>query len=106
MNRHKNICEFCKENFKNDCELRQHIDVHTPFWKGKEIVLSGGDQIRLMLKDWSGGWDKIIADEAKRIKTKGRYDFEKLQKLRDFEELNGIEFVVCGDKIKEYRSLA
>jgi hypothetical protein len=97
-------CNRCDMRFKREYELESHLDTHTPFWKGKKITLSGGDQIRLMLKGWAGSWNKVIKDEQKRVKQKGDYDLNKLIKLRDFEKENNIEFVLCGDRVEQYRS--
>ena len=103
--KYKYQCKKCKQSFKNRMDLDSHSDVHTPYWNGKRITLSGADQIRLMLKSWSGSWRNIINDERKRVKQKGDEDLKKMIRLRDFEKENNIEFVVCGDKVEQYRCL-
>lgn len=100
-------CNKCHKTFKNkDYASEIHLDQHTPYWiKGKKVRLSGADQIRVMLAKWAGGWQKFLADEKKRIKIKGDYDYNKAVKLQRFEERNGIEFVVCDSKVESYREL-
>ena len=102
----KHICEFCNKKFKTERDLDEHSDAHTPYWiRGKKIRVSGADQIRLMLKSWSGSWKAYLVDEKKRIKVKGSYDYDKAVKLKEFEEQNGIEFVVCDSKVQQYREV-
>ena len=98
-------CDKCYKSFKKESDLQSHIDEHTPFWKGKKVHLSGADQIRLMLKSWSGSWNKIIKDEKKRVKQKGSFDLEKMIRLRDFEIENNIKFIVNGDKVESFLEL-
>ncbi len=102
-------CPKCHQTFKNkDYDSESHIDQHTPYWlKGRNVRLSGADQIRIMLANWSGGWEKFISQEQKRIKQqkKDDYDLKKSLKLQKFEERNNIEFVVCGSKVESYREL-
>lgn len=100
-------CNKCHQTFKDkDYKSETHLDQHTPYWiKGKKVRLSGADQIRVMLAKWSGGWEKYLANEKKRIKNKGDYDFKKALKLQKFEQRNGIQFVVCDSKVESYREL-
>src|ERR1700686_2345296 len=87
-------CGKCHKSFTKEYNLTAHLDEHTPFWKGKKVTLSGADQIRLMLKTWSGSWDKFIKYEKKRVKQhKNRFALEKAIRLRDFEVDNKIKFI-------------
>lgn len=98
-------CDKCDKSFHREYDLTYHLDEHTPFWKGKQVTLSGADQIRLMLKTWSGGWEKYIKNEKRRVKQKGKYDLQKAIKLRDFEEWNHIRFIVNNDKVESFMEL-
>lgn len=95
-------CSKCPKVFNKKSELEEHVDDHTPFWIGKKVHLSGADQIRLMLKNWSGSWSKIIKDEKKRSKRKGCSDLDKMIRLRDFEIENKLKFIVNGDKVDSF----
>lgn len=100
-------CNKCHQTFKDkDYKSETHIDQHTPYWlKGRKVRLSGADQIRCVLAKLAGGWEKYLAQEKKRVKDKGDYDYKKAEKLQKFELRNNIEFVVCDGKVESYREL-
>lgn len=98
----KEECEYCHDRFKDERILEQHIDVHTPYWKRKKIVLSGGDQILLALKDMQGGWKKY---KSWLTRNKRFDELTKAEKIQKFERDNKIQFLVCGVEVREYRCL-
>jgi hypothetical protein len=96
------ICKKCHKTYTNkEYDSEEHIDQHTPYFlRNGKIMLSGADQVRLMLKCWHGSWEKLLSNEQKRIQQKGDYDYKKALKLQKFEERHGIEFVVlCNNEI-------
>lgn len=102
MARKKIQCHICHQSFKKDHELEQHIDVHTPYWKGKKIVISGADQIRFMLRKWWGSWKAV---KASLLKNKHFHDAEKIDQIIKFEKKNKLRFIVCGDSVESFRRL-
>lgn len=102
MSRIISTCNVCGETFKQEHDLDMHIDIHTPYWKGKKIVISGADQIRFMLKKWGGGWKSV---RASAFQHKHYQDAFKIDRIQKFEKDNKINFVLCGDVVESYRSL-
>ena len=94
-------CSICKQKFKREWDLEQHIDKHTPYWKGKKIVLSGADHIRLFLVSVQG-WRKSKNESLKR---KNFWDASKFEKLQKFRLKHRIEFDVKGTEVRGFRPL-
>lgn len=90
------ICNKCNKKFRHDEDLDEHLDVHTPYWTGKKITLSGADQIRLIIKNMYHNWDYFLKHELKR---KNAYDYMKAIQIRDFEKSNNVKFIVKGEVI-------
>lgn len=91
-------CYKCKKTFKNsDYDKDIHLDQHTPYKvKGGKIRLSGADIIRIVLADMYGGWEKVIKNAKKHNHL---HDVKKAEKIRDFEQRNKIDFLVCGSNV-------
>ena len=102
MSRPTISCVACGKRFKRDHDLDLHVDIHTPYWKGEKIVVSGADQIRFMLKQMWGGWKPV---KANALHHKHYQDADKIDQIQRFEKENKIKFVICGDIVESYRSL-
>lgn len=97
-------CRECNDLLRNKKELERHwVRFHKPptFNPDGTIQLNASDQIRLILKDISGSWEKYLDDFPK--KKRLTLDYRDSVKLREFELNNNLEFIVCGSQIKEYK---
>lgn len=95
-------CKRCRQSFKKEHELNEHFDIHTPYWtRDKKVKLSGADQIRLILAK-SFGWEESIKCSEK---NKHFYDIKKFERLRQFQEDNKIEFIVCDSEVESFREV-
>lgn len=97
-------CKECFEWFKNKKQYDMHWNRfhRPPTWNPDgTIQLNASDQIRLILKDMAGSWEKYLSGFAK--KKRMTLDYTDSVKLRQFELDNNLEFIVCGSEVKEYR---
>ena len=97
-------CKECFEHFKNKKQFEVHYNRfhRPPTWNSDgTIQLNASDQIRLILKDMAGSWEKYLADFPK--KKRMTLDYTDSVKLMQFELDNNLEFLVCGCEVKGYR---
>ena len=94
-------CQFCQEEVPKKKLLIEHENnIHSPRWnKDETIHLSGGDQVILLLKSTFHSWDYYHKSHSKNTHISFK---DGGKRLEQWEKDNGVEFVVCGDKVVSY----
>src|SRR3990167_11077073 len=97
-------CQFCSEELTKKKLLIEHENnIHSPRWnKDKTIHLSGGDQVILMLKSQFHSWENYHKSHSKNTHISFIAGGKRLEQ---WEKDNGIEFVVCCNKVESYRMI-
>ena len=81
------------------------------FTKKGRISLSGGEQITLLIKSWSGSWREYFKDRREHGK-RFSHDQELTdswidggKRLQEFERKHKVRFIVKGSKVVGFRDI-
>lgn len=94
-------CQFCDVEIQTKKALRDHeSNDHSPRWNGDKIHLSAGDIVILLVKDTHGSWEKYHKSHSKNTHISFK---DGGKRLEEWENDNGIEFVMGCNDVESYR---